>query len=435
MSIGTISLITLIFFILTIVISVVRKSNTGLVGLGFAIILAIITKTPWKAVVSGFPTGVFVTIIGVTTFFGYFLENGTITWMSKKILHTFRKTRRALPFVLFFISLVLGATGGPSSAGFIAALVFPVAYGAGLNPIHAAVITLSGANCGANMPFGQFGAVASSIISTVNDGMYADQMLKIGWSTFFLQLISYLIVHVILYFVFRCHKISGDMDFAEPEALTPAQRKSIVMIIVVLCLVIFPPVLAKLFPGIVIASIAAYCDITLICFLGCIANLFLNLGNEANVIKRVPWGSAIMIAGMGMLVAVAKSLGVVEHLADIVSNVPDALIAPVLMIVAGVMSTFSSSMSVVFPTMLPIAGALAIATGANPMMYFAAIVTGSLTTAISPLSTGGSLVYSACPSEVNQPQKQFVGQLVAAYGLLIFIAVLTALGLYGIIPM
>lgn len=55
MSIGTISLITLIFFILTIVISVVRKSNTGLVGLGFAIILAIITKTPWKAVVSGFP--------------------------------------------------------------------------------------------------------------------------------------------------------------------------------------------------------------------------------------------------------------------------------------------------------------------------------------------------------------------------------------------
>ena len=85
--------------------------------------------------------------------------------------------------------------------------------------------------------------------------------------------------------------------------------------------------------------------------------------------------------------------------------------------------------------MLPIAGALAIATGANPMMYFAAIVTGSLTTAISPLSTGGSLVYSACPPEVNQPQKQFVGQLVAAYGLLIFIAVLTALGLYGIIPM
>lgn len=126
MSIGTISLITLIFFILTIVISVVRKSNTGLVGLGFAIILAIITKTPWKAVVSGFPTGVFVTIIGVTTFFGYFLENGTITWMSKKILHTFRKTRRALPFVLFFISLVLGATGGPSSAGFIARWFSPL---------------------------------------------------------------------------------------------------------------------------------------------------------------------------------------------------------------------------------------------------------------------------------------------------------------------
>ena len=85
--------------------------------------------------------------------------------------------------------------------------------------------------------------------------------------------------------------------------------------------------------------------------------------------------------------------------------------------------------------MLPIAGALALVTGANPLMYFAAITTGLLTTAVSPLSTGGSLVYSACPPEVNPPQKQFMGQLVAAYALLVFIAVLTSLGLYNIIPL
>ena len=356
MSIATISLLTLICFVLTIVISVVIKSNTGIIGLGFAILLAIITQTPWKTVVSGFPTSVFVTIIGVTTFFGYFLENGTIAWTSKKILHTFRKTRRALPFALFFIALVLGATGGPSSAGFIAALVFPVAYGAGLNPIHAAVITLTGANCGANAPFGQFGAVASGIISTVNDGMYADHLLKIGWSSFFLQLLSYIIVHVILYFVFRCHKITSDIAFEEPEPLTPVQRKSLIMVAVVLCLVIFPPVLAKIFPGTIIAAIADYCDITLICFLGCIANVFLNLGNESNVIKRVPWGSGIMIAGMGMLISVATTLGVVDYLAHLVSNVPDALVAPVLMVLAGIMSTFASSMSVVFPPCCPSQG-------------------------------------------------------------------------------
>jgi di/tricarboxylate transporter len=437
MSAGAVSFITLVFFILTIVISFIKKSNIGIIGLAFAIILAIMTNTPWRNVVANFPTNVFVTIVGVTAFFAYFLENGTITWMSKFILYSFRNSRRALPFVLFFIAMVMGATGGPSSAGFIAALVFPVAYGTGLNPIHAAIITLAGSNCGANVPFGQFGVVAGSIITGLNDGIYAGEMLKIGWGSFFLQFISYLLMNIILYFAFRCHKIAkgGALEFSPPEPITKTQKNSLIMAAVILALVIFPPVLAKLFPGTVFPRIAAYCDITLICFVGCVANLFLNLADESNVIKRIPWGSGIMIAGMGMLVGVANSLGVVGYLSDLVSGVPPLLLTSVLMITAGIMSLFASSMGVVFPTMLPIAGALAIATGANPLMYFSAVITGSLTTAISPMSVGGSLVYSACPPEINPPQKQFVGQLVGALGLLVIIAIFSGLGLYSIIPM
>jgi di/tricarboxylate transporter len=438
MSAGVVSFITLVFFILTIAISFIKKSNIGIIGLAFAIILAIMTGTPWRDVVANFPTSVFVTIVGVTAFFAYFLENGTITWVSKSILYSFRNSRRTLPFVLFFIALVLGATGGPSSAGFIAALVFPVAYGAGLNPIHAAIITLSGSNCGANVPFGQFGAVTSSIIVDLNGGIYAGEMLKIGWGSFFLQFISYILMNIILYFLFRCHKISaegGPLEFSPPEPITRTQKNSFIMMAVILAVVVFPPVLAKLFPGTVFPKIAAYCDITLVCFVGCVANLFLNLGDESNVIKRIPWGSGIMIAGMGMLVGVAKSLGVVGYLSDLVSGVPPLLLTSVLMITAGIMSVFASSMSVVFPTMLPIAGAMAIATGANPLMYFAAVITGSLTTAISPMSTGGSLVYSACPPEINPPQKQFVGQFVGALGLLVILAIFSGLGLYSIIPM
>jgi di/tricarboxylate transporter len=383
-----VALITLVFFVLTIVISVLRKSNTGIIGLGFAIILAIMTNTPWRDVVSKFPTSVFVTIIGVTAFFAYFLENGTITWASRAILYRFRNTRKALPFVLFFIALILGATGGPSSAGFIAALVFPVAYGAGLHPIHAAIITLSGANCGANMPFGQFGAVVAGILSGVNDGIYVESMLKVGWSSFFLQFISYLLMNTVLYFVFRCYKISGTLDIEPPPPLTEVQKKSLINMVIVLCFVIFPPILAKIFPDPSIKKFAGYCDITLVCFLGCVVNLFMSLGDESNVIKRVPWGSGIMIAGMGMLVGVASALGVIDLLSNALSGVPPFLMTSMLMITAGIMSTFASSMSVVFPTMLPIAGAIALASGANPIMYFSAVITGSLTTAISPLSTG-----------------------------------------------
>jgi di/tricarboxylate transporter len=285
------------------------------------------------------------------------------------------------------------------------------------------------------MPFGQFGAIVQGILSGVNNGMYVENMLKISWSSFLLQLISYILMNIVLYFVFKCYKIKGTLDIQPPDPLTSVQKKSFIMMGVVLCFVIFPPILVKLFPDLPsLKRFAGYCDITLVCFVGCVVNLFLSLGDESGAIKRVPWGSGIMIAGMGMLVGVASKLGVVGYLSELLSGVPPLLMTSMLMIVAGIMSTFASSMSVVFPTMLPIAAGLALASGANPIMYFSAVVTGSLTTAISPLSTGGSLVYSACPPEINPPQKQFVGQLVGSYGLLVILAFLCAFGLYSIIP-
>lgn len=78
------------------------------------------------------------------------------------------------------------------------------------------------------------------------------------------------------------------------------------------------------------------------------------------------------------------------------------LIPVVLCCVAAVMSVFSSTLGVVTPTLFPIIPALAVQAGLEPALLFAAVVVGSQATAISPFSSGGSLILGSAPEGVDK---------------------------------
>ena len=195
-----------------------------------------------------------------------------------------------MPFAIFITCIITGATGGPSTAVFVAAMVFPVGAAAGMNPIHTAIVCLMGSNCGANAPFGQFGAVATSLMSTANDGMYAAQATSLGWANFFTLLIVDIILNIVLFFVFKCYKIEKTKGFPKPAPLDPIKKRSIVTIIIVLILLIIPPIFGSIFGG-TFKTIAGYCDVGAICFLGCAVNVFLSVGDEKAVLEATPHNS------------------------------------------------------------------------------------------------------------------------------------------------
>lgn len=71
-----------------------------------------------------------------------------------------------------------------------------------------------------------------------------------------------------------------------------------------------------------------------------------------------------MIAGAGMLIAVAVKAGTIDALsAWIGSNVPVALVPIAFSLVAAFMSFFSSTTGVVAPALFPLIPALAVSTG------------------------------------------------------------------------
>ena len=168
-----------------------------------------------------------------------------------------------------------------------------------------------------------------------------------------------------------------------------------------MAVVLIFPVLKLLIPGnAFIAMVAGKIDVGLVAMVFAVIALLMNLAPQKEIIAKVPWNTILMIAGAGMLIAVAVAAGTIDMLsAWIGSNVPVILIPLAFSFVGALMSFFSSTTGVVCPALFPLIPALAASTGISPIALFACTVLGAQSSAISPFSSGGSLILGSCNQE------------------------------------
>ena len=124
------------------------------------------------------------------------------------------------------------------------------------------------------------------------------------------------------------------------------------------------------------------------------------MADEKEAIAKVPWNTIIMICGVGMLISIAIKAGTIDLLASWASgNLPVWIIPLAFSLIGAIMSFFSSTLGVVCPALFPIVPVIAEGTGINPLILFTAIVIGAQSSAISPFSSGGSLILGSCTEE------------------------------------
>ena len=73
-------------------------------------------------------------------------------------------------------------------------------------------------------------------------------------------------------------------------------------------------------------------------------------------------------------------------------------------VVAAIMSLFSSTLGVVTPALFPLVPALASSMAIDPLLLFVCIVIGAQASAISPFSSGGSLVLGSCATDQGRSE-------------------------------
>ncbi|MDD3253749.1 MAG: SLC13 family permease [Lachnospiraceae bacterium] len=396
------SLLIVAAIIISIALGYKTKINTGFFAIVFAYLIgcfAMGMKT--KEVIGGWPVSTMFVILAVSLFYNFALVNGTLEKTARYLLYFCRKFPGLLPFALYLAAAIIAALGAGffTVMAFMAPITLLICDEARMDKMAGAIAVNCGALSGANFMTSGSGIIFRGLM---DEAGFADQSFGFSATIFVASvLFSFLLIAAFRYIPKANRNIGKGVSFEKPEAFTSKQKLNLYLIVIMMALVLVFPILHILLPhASVITFINSKMDVGLVAILFSVIALFFDLAPQKDVIAKVPWNTILMICGVGMLIQVAIAAGTIDALSSWAgSSLPVWAIPVVFSIVGAFMSFFSSTLGVVCPALYPLVPALASSTGIAPIVLFACIVIGAQSAAISPFSSGGSLIMGSCPTE------------------------------------
>ncbi|MBQ4188075.1 MAG: SLC13 family permease, partial [Firmicutes bacterium] len=359
------------------------------------------------AIIGYWPTSTMFVILSVSLFYNVAAINGTLEKMSGSLLYACRKFPGLLPYALLAVAVILSVMGATyfTVLAFLAPITLLICEESKMDKLTGAIAINCGALAGGNFPTSNLGVVFRGLADTAyenNPDLQAIDTFGAEMQIFLFAVVFSVILVTIVRFGFKSNRnIGKGVEFKKPEAFNSAQKTTLTLMIAMMVVVLIFPLLKVLMPANeAISSIAGKVDVGLVAIIFAVIALLLKLAPQKEAIARIPWNTIIMIAGAGMLIAVAVEAGTIEALSNwIGSNVPTFLVPIAFSIVGAIMSFFSSTTGVVAPALFPLIPGLAAATGLSATSLFACTVLGAQSSAISPFSSGGSLILGSCGNE------------------------------------
>jgi Na+/H+ antiporter NhaD/arsenite permease-like protein len=379
--------ISLAALLVVIVCSCTTPVNPGVLALAFAWGIGVYLDPDGSltAVLAGFPTDLFLTLVGVTLLFAQAHTNGTLDTVAHAAVRLCRGNAGLVPVMFFFLTFALASCGAGNIAA--SALVSPMAMAVAARArIPAFLMTLMVAH----------GALAGALSPVAPTGLIAaQQMARIGLSghegeVYIHNLLAQAGVAFAGYFLFgggRLFRRGGDAG-GEAEEL-PAEKPA--------------PFRAR--HGITLAAIGVLI-VGVICFkmhvgLGALAVAVVltlaRLADENEAVRRMPWAVILMVCGVTVLTALLGRTGGTALFAELVRRVSTPqTVTGVMAFCAAFVSVYASTSGVVLPAFLPIAHEV----GGDPLAVASSVIVAGHLVDSSPLSTIGAIcVACAGPGE------------------------------------
>ncbi|KFF49380.1 C4-dicarboxylate ABC transporter [Gammaproteobacteria bacterium MFB021] len=398
------SLLVVGAIIVSIVLGYRFKLNIGLFAIAFAYLIGCfgMGMSP-KEVIATWPLKIFFIIFSVCLFYSFAIVNGTLEKLAEHLMYRCRNVPSLMPFAIFLAATVISGLGAGyyTVLAFMAPITLLLCNRTGLSLIVGGMAVNYGALAGANFVSSQSGIIFRTLMTSsgVSDNQAFINALGIFASTLIVPVV--VLAGLIVVGRRRGSAVASLEHIERPGPLNREQKTTLTLTLIMMATVLLPPIASLLLPdNAAVAFVNAKVDIGLIASVFSVIALLLKLGDERQAIASLPWGTIIMICGVGMLISVAIKAGTIDLLGSwIGTNIPPALIPVAFGVAAALMSLFASTLGVVtpalFPLVLPIANTLAI----DPMIIFIAIVVGAQATSISPFSSGGSLILGSCPDD------------------------------------
>jgi di/tricarboxylate transporter len=368
---------------LAVLVSCVTRLNVGLLSMALAWGIGVyVVGLPVKTVAAGFPVDLFLTLVGVTLLFAQAGVNGTLQRVAQNAVRLCRGRAGLVPILFFVLAAVLGSCGPGNIA--TTGLLAPVAMGTAvrlrISPFLMAIMVGNGANASSLSPLAPTGIIVSGLMDKIG-------LPGVELHTWWLNLSAHALVAFGGYFLFGGLQLLREpaAGGAEVEAVGLDRNHWLTL-----------GVIAALVGGVVFGK----AQIGMAAFAGAVVLSLLRASDEDEAIRRVPWGTILMVCGVTVLIALLERTSGLALFTDLLARVASkATVIPLVALMAGLISAYSSTSGVVLPAFLPLVPGLAAKLGLASAFGLAETmnIAGHLVD-VSPLSTIGALCIASIPA-------------------------------------
>ena len=386
------------------------KINTGLFCIVFAYIIGcFVMGLKPKQVIGYWPTSTMFVILSVSLFYNFAAINGTLEKMSGALLYACRKFPGLLPYALLAVAVILSVMGATyfTVLAFLAPITLVICDESRMDKLTGAVAINCGALAGGNFPTSNLGVIFRGLADTAFEAspdVAAVETFGMEMKIFLFSVLFSLVLVTIFRFGFKENRnIGKGVTFKKPAVFTKDQKITLSLMMIMMVVLIFPLMQILMSGNAAIQYISSKVDVGLVAIVFAVIALLLKLAPQKEALAKIPWNTIVMIAGAGMQIAVAVEAGTIDALSTWIGfNVPKPLVPIAFSIVGAIMSFFSSTTGVVAPALFPLIPNLAASAGLSSSALFACTIIGAQSSAISPFSSGGSLILGSTPKEEDR---------------------------------
>lgn len=365
---------SLVALAVTMVVSCTSRINVGVLALVLAGLIGTVAAG-WRfdQVAAGFPSSLFLTLVGVSLLFALAEVNGTLARAARRALGLAKGDARAVPAVLF-VGAGLLSSAGPGAVSTVALLApvgMAMAAASRVPAILAALMITNGANAGNLSPTSAVGVIANSRMLEAGIGAHH---FKVWFANFAAHTLAALLAYA-LFGRGRADLAAGHAPHTPGAPGRAAWLTALTLIAWIAAVVGFgAPV-----------GLAAFAAATVLILAGA--------GDETAAMRRVPWGVIVMVSGVSTLIAVLEKTGGLDLFTALLARLATPTsVNGTMAFVTGLVSTWSSTSGVVLPAFLPtVPGLVSRVGGGDPLAVALSVNVGASMVDVSPLSTLGAL--------------------------------------------
>jgi di/tricarboxylate transporter len=369
-------------------------------------------------IIGGFPSSLFLTLVGITYLFAIAQNNGTVDLLVRGAVRLVGGRVALIPWVMFGITGVLTSIGalGPAAVAIVAPIALGFAARYKINPLLMGMMVIHGAQAGGFSPISIYGVTVNNIAA---DAGLENSPLTLFLGSFFFNAAIGVLLFVFLGGRSLIGRSVHDEDGLRPEGdtgsvgggktpatvirgfgTTTAKARSQAVTVekapplgVAVKAITFDQILTLIgLASLAVFSLILDLDVGFVSMTVAVILALASPKAQKGAINQISWSTVLLIGGVLTFVGVLQEAGTVEWVGHGVAGLgAPLLVALLLCYIGAVVSAFASSTAILGVT-IPLAVPFLMAGEVGAIGVIVALAIASTIVDVSPFSTNGALV-------------------------------------------